>query len=229
MRDARRLANAAKETPVVDGSGLKLALERRHIDWMQDNFTEIPLVDSKVLMVSAVDRWGMAEGLTTYAKEIIFGDLIFALGLPIPVRSLKTIGRLAEVLLPMLCKMPFTILYPTGKKQRKHKPRHSEYFIWANWICGDFHYIRRNLPPRLDGKLILTNTTTAEDQQLLKDRGLNYLITTTPVVDGRSFGMNVLEGCIVALIRQRGDLVSPDAYDVYLNKLNIKPVITKLN
>jgi len=41
--------------------------------------------------------------------------------------------------------------------------------------------------------------------------------------------MNVLEGCLVALIRQRGDLVSPDSYEVYLNKLNLKPNVMKLN
>jgi hypothetical protein len=49
------------------------------------------------------------------------------------------------------------------------------------------------------------------------------------VVGGRSFGMNVLEGVIVALIRQRGDIVSPESYEVYLNKLALRPEITRLN
>ena len=121
------------------------------------------------------------------------------------------------------------MLYPTGDKQKEHKPKFTEFFNWADWICGDYHYISRNLPPRLDGKVVLTNTTTEKDQQRLKSLGLAWLITTTPVIDGRSFGMNVLEGCIAALIRSSGDLISEDNYDVYLNKLDLKPTMIKLN
>jgi len=40
----------------------------------------------------------------------------------------------------------------------------------------------------------LTNTTTSENVEELKKRGVSLLITTTPVIEGRSFGTNVLEG-----------------------------------
>jgi len=226
VRDARRLASAAKQTPVVDGSSLKLTLERRHVDWLADNFPSPALGDSRVLMVSGVDRWGMAERLTEHAKEVLFGDLMFALGVPIPIRRLRTVETLARIMLPVLTRLPFQVLYPTGSKQKQHKPRFTEYLVWADWLCGDFHYIRRNLPERLDGKVILTNTTTAEDQELLRQRGAACLITTTPVIDGRSFGMNVLEGCLVALIKSQGDMVSSEIFEVYLNKLDLKPEIT---
>lgn len=226
VRDARRLASAATETPVVDGSGLKLTLERRHVDWLAENFTNPALKDSRALMVSGVDRWGMAERLAAHAREVLFGDLMFGLGIPIPIRRLKTVEHLARLLLPVLTRLPFQVLYPTGAKQKEHKPRFSEYMVWADWLCGDFHYIRRNLPERLDSKVILTNTTTAEDQEILRQRGAACLITTTPVVDGRSFGMNVLEGCLVALIRSQGDLVSSEMFEVYLNKLDLKPTIS---
>ena len=229
VRDAQQLARAAKTTPVVDGSGLKLTLEVRQVNALAAEFEGPPLQDSKVLLVSGVDRWGMASQLAEHGKEIVFGDMMFALGIPIPIRTLKGLNTLARLLLPVITKLPFQVLYPTGGKQKEHKPRHTEYFLWADWICGDFHFIRRHMPPRLDGKVILTNTTTEDDQQLLRERGAAYLITTTPVLEGRSFGMNVLEGCLVALIRQRGDLVSPESYEVYLNKLNLKPNVMKLN
>jgi hypothetical protein len=229
IREARRLARAAQRTPIVDGSGLKLTLERRIVNQLAETFTEKPLAESRALQVSAVDRWGMAEALAAHAKEVVFGDLMFGLGIGIPLRSIRAVRRLASVIAPIIVQLPFKLLYPTGSKQKEHKPRFSVYFIWADWICGDFHYIRRNLPQRLDGKVVLTNTTTAEDQQLLKDRGLSYLITTTPVIDGRSFGMNVLEGCLLALIRKQGDLVSDEMVEIYLNKLDLKPTITPLN
>lgn len=229
IRDAMKMARAAKTTPVVDGSGLKLTLERQQVDQLAAGFPGKPLQESNVLMVAGVDRWGMSEGLAKYAKEIVFGDLLFALGIPAAVRTIKQLSFLAVFIAPVITQLPFQVLYPTGKKQTEHKPRHTEYFTWADWICGDFHYIRRNLPPRLDGKVILTNTTTAEDAALLQARGAAYLVTTTPVIEGRSFGMNVLEGCIVALIRQHGDMVSAENYQVYLNKLDLRPTITALN
>lgn len=229
VRDAKRLARAARSTPVVDGSGLKLTLELRQVEQLAQSFAGPPLAGSKILLVSSVDRWGMAEGLAKHAREIVFGDLLYALGLPFPLRTLGGVERLARIIAPIVTQLPFKLLYPTGEKQKEHQPRHSEYFVWADWICGDFHYIRRNLPPRLDGKVVLTNTTTAEDRELLKQRGLGWLVTTTPVIEGRSFGMNVLEGCIVALIRQRGDIPSPDTVEVYLNKLDLQPSIEHLN
>ena len=184
IRDAKRLADQAKTTPVADGSGLKLTLERRMVDWLAENFEGLPLKGSKALMVSAVDRWGMAEGIDQYVDEAIYGDLIFALDIPIPLRRLQAVYNFACIVAPVITRMPFQLIYPTGDKQKEHKPKHSELFNWADWICGDFHYIRRNLPPRLDGKVILTNTTTAEDEALLRERGLGWLITTTPVIDG---------------------------------------------
>jgi len=229
IRDARRLADVAKTTPVVDGSELKLTLEKRQVNLLAEEFKEIPLKGAKALQVSGVDRWGMAEALSDHCSEVLYGDLLFGLGLAIPLRSLRSLNNAARIAAPIITQLPFSVLYPTGSKQKEHKPRFTEYFIWADWICGDFHFIRRNLPERLDGKVILTNTTTAEDKELLKNRGLSYLITTTPVIDGRSFGMNVLEGCLVALIKQSGDLVSREIMEIYLNKLNLRPTVIELN
>lgn len=232
IRDAMRLAAQARKTPVADGHILKLLLEGRMVHQLAalagvDGLP--PLKGAKVLMVAGVDRWGMSEALAQYAGEIVFGDLIFALGLPFPLDSLKKLERMARVMAPIISKVPFQWLYPTGDKQKEHKPKHAEYFVWADWICGDFHYISRNLPPRLDGKVVLTNTTTEADQQRLKAAGLGWLCTTTPVIEGRSFGMNVLEGLISALIVKGGDTLTEQNFEVYLNKLNLKPNVMRLN
>jgi hypothetical protein len=229
VRDAQKLKRAAKIAPVADGGTLKLLLEPRLIDWLADNFSAIPLKGAKALLVSAVDRWGMAESLAKHCSEVIFGDLLYAVGVPVPLRSIRAIYQASLMLAPIITQLPFQILYPTGPKQQEHKPKHTEYFVWADWICGDFHYIRRNLPPRLDGKVVLTNTTTSEDQELLAQRGLAYLITTTPVIEGRSFGMNVLEATLLGLMRRNRDMVDDATFQVYLNRLDLKPNIIKLN
>ena len=44
-------------------------------------------------MVAAVDRFGMAEELVAQGAEVTFGDLIFTLGVPVPLHSLKSLDR----------------------------------------------------------------------------------------------------------------------------------------
>ncbi|MCK5141463.1 MAG: quinate 5-dehydrogenase, partial [Candidatus Heimdallarchaeota archaeon] len=68
----------------------------------------------------------------------------------------------------------------------------------ATVIAGDYLYTKKYAPDNLDNKIILTNTTTAEDIDSLKDRGVAAVITTTPRVQGRSFGTNVLEAAVTA-------------------------------
>jgi hypothetical protein len=227
IEQSRRLAEAAKITPVVDGSGLKNTLERETVRWLAQR-SEFAIRGKRTLLVSAVDRFGMAEGLVAAGCEVIFGDLIFALGLPIPVRSLRTVAVLAAVLLPVLRRLPISVLYPTGEKQERVHPRHARFLQWADIIAGDFHYIRRNLPERLDGKLVLTNTTTDEDLALLRERGLRTLVTTTPEFQGRSFGTNVMEGVLIALAGKSPATMQPDDYLLLLERLGWEPRVARL-
>src|SRR5690606_23717139 len=114
VRDALRLARAASATPVVCGAGLKNTLERMSIRALAP---AVGWSGRRVLMVSAVDRFGMAEELARQGADVFYGDLVFALGLPIPVRTLAGLVRLANVLAPVVVRVPFKWLYPTGSAQ----------------------------------------------------------------------------------------------------------------
>jgi len=46
---------------------------------------------------------------------------------------------------------------------------------------------------------VVTNTTTTEDVEFLRAHGVELLITSTPRLEGRSFGTNVIEATMVAL------------------------------
>ncbi|MBV8284854.1 MAG: quinate 5-dehydrogenase, partial [Candidatus Eremiobacteraeota bacterium] len=193
LRDGLRLLEAAKTTPAVDGSGLKNTLEREAVRFMQDDLG-IALRGKKVLMVSALDRFGMAQALVDAGADVLFGDFIFALDLDKPVRGLHEFEELAEKYLPDACKLPFQFFYPTGKKQEKPpEPKYPQYYEEAEIIAGDFHFMRQFMPDRLDGKIVLTNTVTQANVEELAQRGVATLITTTPDIAGRSFGTNVLE------------------------------------
>ncbi len=227
IEQSRRLAESAKSTPVVDGSGLKNTLERETIRSLAAS-GDLPLKGTKVLLVSAVDRFGMAEAVTEAGANTLFGDLIFALGIPIPIRSLAWVRILAALFLPVLRRLPISVLYPTGDAQESTKPKYGRFFEWADVVAGDFHYIRKHLPERMDGRTIITNTTTQEDVALLKARGVATLVTTTPELGGRSFGTNVMEGVLIALAGKRPEQMQPDDYLDLLRRLGWKPRVVRM-
>jgi hypothetical protein len=227
LRDGLRLLEAAKTTPVVDGSGLKNTLEREAVRFMQGELA-IELRGRRVLMVSALDRFGMAQALVDAGADVLFGDFIFALDKDMPVRDLHEFERMAEKYLPDACKLPFQFFYPTGKKQEKPpEPKYPQYYEQAEIIAGDFHFMRQFMPARLDGKIVLTNTVTQANVDELAERGVETLITTTPDIGGRSFGTNVLEAALLALLGKPWGDVVPDDYERLLKELQLKPRVVK--
>jgi hypothetical protein len=228
LRDALKIVKAAKKTPIVDGSGLKNTLERRVVSYLAD-VRGLKFKEKNILVVSAVDRFGMSEALAATGAPVVFGDFIFILGLPVPIRSLATIKLAAAVLMPVVSWVPFAWLYPTGERQEVIQPKHEKYYQAADIIAGDFHLIRRYMPDALEGKMILTNTVTTSDLDLLRQRGVASLVTTTPELNGRSFGTNVMEGVLVALTGKKPDGISVNEYFELLDQLGWEPRIEQLN
>lgn len=229
FRDAQKLIQNIKSTPVVDGSGLKNTLERRTVHYLAEQ-SIINLKGKKVLLVCAVDRFGMAEALVKEECDVMIGDLIFVLGIPFPLKSLKSLRWAARILCPILIRLPFKLLYPTGNKQKKESSeRFGKFYDEADIIAGDFHYIRKFLPKDISGKIILTNTVTTKNVEMLKERGAWMLVTTTPNLNGRSFGTNVMEGVLVSLAGKTPAELKPNDYNDLLDKIGFVPRIEILN
>jgi len=230
IREAAKIAKSAKKTPIVDGSGLKNTLERRTISYLQEA-KGIKFSDKKALMVCAMDRFGMAEALEGAGAKMTYGDLIFVLGIPIPLHSLSALGRLARIIAPIAVQMPLKFLYPTGKKQEitNTQDKYQKYYDDAHIIAGDFHLIKKHMPKTLSKKIIITNTVTKEDVQDLKNKGVALLVTTTPHLNGRSFGTNVIEGVLVALSEKGNKDLTSDEYLSLLERLNFVPHAEWLN
>jgi hypothetical protein len=228
LRDGVRLLEAAKITPTVDGSGLKNTLEREAIRFMQDDLG-VNFAGKKILMVSALDRFGMAQALVEAGADVLFGDFIFALDLDKPVRGLREFEELAEKYLPDACKLPFQFFYPTGKKQEKPpEAKYPQYYAEAEIIAGDFHFMRQFMPDRLDGKTVLTNTVTPGNLEELRTRGVKTLVTTTPDFGGRSFGTNVIEAALLAMLGKKWADVTAADYERVLHELHFKPRVVDL-
>jgi len=228
FKESAQIAAAAKKTPIVDGSGIKNTLERRVVQYL----TKAEGIDFKnkpVLVVCAIDRFGLAEELVAAGSNIVFGDLLFGLGLPIPLHSLTSLAMLSRIIVPIITKLPICLFYPTGDSQFQNTPRFSRYFQRAEIIAGDFHFIRRYMPDALDGKLIITNTVTQEDEKLLQKRGIRTLVTTTPEIGERSFGTNILEGVLVVLSGKRQEELTVLDYERILDNINIVPRVKRLS
>ena len=187
---------AGVQSPVVDGGGIRTVVERQTAQQLQ---TLLPPHPKRVLFCVAVGRYAMVRGFLDAGYQPLFGDLAFGLGIPVFLRSLSALHLLARILLPVMARLPFSWIYPTGEQQERIVPKYGAQYRWASIIADDFHYIRQHLPPSLEGKTIVTNTTTDDDVALLKERGVANLATVTPRLDGRSFGTNVMEAALTAL------------------------------
>lgn len=215
-----------KKTPLVDGTGVKNTLERNVAGFMEARLG--PIEPRRVLFTGGADRWGMSMSFVERGYECVFGDLMFALDLPIPLRSVATVKAVAALALPVIGRLPFTWVYPIGEQQEKWTPKHGRWYAWAGVIAGDCHYIKRYRPARLDGKIICTNTTTPDDVALFRDAGAQWLVTTTPRLGGRSFGTNLIEAALVAA-SGRGRVLTDAELSDLIDQLKLEPSIQRLD
>jgi len=228
IKDAKPLLEAAKLSPMADGTFVKNTLERKVIRYIGDK----KIVDfnrKNILLVCGLDRFGMAEELIKSGGYLTFGDAMFSIGWNFPMHSLKILHIVAGIIAPVVCRMPFEMVYPTGKEQDKKNYKFTKYFHENEIIAGDFLYIKKYMPDNMEGKIVITNTVTSKDVDDLKSAGVNMLITTTPELSGRSFGTNVIEGIVVALSgKMPGEMTECD-YESLLEKIGFVPRVEYLN
>lgn len=61
---------------------------------------------------------------------------------------------------------------------------------------------------------------------MFRAAGVKYLVTTTPVLEGRSFGANLIEAALVAV---SGMPLSRDDLSLLIDRIGLKPQIMELN
>ncbi|MEY2819927.1 MAG: quinate 5-dehydrogenase [Chloroflexota bacterium] len=226
----RPMVRFVEKTPLVDGGGLKNTLENKAVSFLDSKVGDyINKLGRKVLIPVGVDRWGLSKSFAEAGYETVFGDMMFGLDIPIPVRSIKGLRTVAALLMPIAGRLPFEMLYPTGEKQEKHVPKFEKYYHWATVIAGDCHYVKRHMPlDGMQGKVVVTNTTTPEDVEFFRKVGIKYLLTTTPVMDGRSFGTNMMEAALVAVSGKNRPLTWDELGEM-ITKLGFEPQLQELN
>lgn len=227
IRAALKLVQDVHRTPLVDGRMLKYALEGQVFDRAAPLLGGMPHFH-RAFIPFGTDRIGLISAVSQVADEVIIGDLMFMFGFPMPIRGLQSFKRIAHKLLPLVSYLPLSVLFPPGAKDEGHHPKFQAYWQQADLIAGDMHYIGKYAPEDLDGKFVITNTTTEENISLLKRRGVNQVLTTTPRYDGRSFGVNMMEAALTAYSGKERPLSIAELSEL-LTALDLRPTLQVLN
>lgn len=227
FKQIESLTKRVHKTPLVDGSGLKNTLEYDTIQWLQREGV-VNFRNAKTLLVAGVDRSGMTQALAEIGADVTFGDMMFGLGLNVPIRSVARLERLAKILLPIVTRLPLKWIYPTGEKQKVRTPKFGQFFAEAQIIAGDWHFIRRFAPDDLAGKIVITQTVRDADIQLLRSMGVKRLVTTTPLIGNATFATNVMEGVIVAHLGRKVSEITPEDYRQVIGEMGWKPGVIEL-
>ena len=221
LRAVLKLVEGVTQTPLCDGRGLKHTLERRVFELAKPQLGDVYFKQAFVPV--AVDRLGLAEAASEVSERIVFGDLMVALGVPIPVYGIPAFKRVARVMLPFVSWFPMSMLF-YGSDGAEKEPKYVKYFEGSDLIAGDFLFMRKYMPKRMDGKIVVTNTTTEENIELLRSCGVKTVITTTPRYEGRSFGTNMMEAALTAYAG-KGRRLSDEELNELIDELGLKPPI----
>jgi len=229
LHSVQKMVRFVKATPIVDGTGLKNTLENMLAPFIDTHLGDhVKQFGKAVFITSGLDRWGMTSSFVNAGYAYIFGDMMFGLGINYPIRTVKTLKLLGALLLPIVTRLPFEWIYPTGEKQEIRLPKWEKYYQWASVVAGDCHYIKRHMPLRLENTVIATNTTTPDDIEIFRQAGVRYVVTSTPVIQGRSFGTNMMEAALIA-VAGKGRVLTHQEYSEMLAQLHFEPQLQDLN
>ena len=225
LRAALKLVSGVTRTPLVDGRGLKHTLERRVFELAAPCLSGKPSFQQAFVPV-AIDRLGLAQAVAEVSKRIVLGDLMVALGVPIPVYGIPAFKRVARIMLPFVSHFPMSMLF-YGSDGEIQQPKYQKFFQKSDLLAGDFLFMRKYMPTDLSGKTVITNTTTEDNIDLLRGRKVKTVITTTPRYEGRSFGTNMLEAALTAYAGKGRALNDRELNDL-IDELALRPTVLEL-
>jgi hypothetical protein len=190
-----RLRQAVRKTPLGDGSRWKELMEPELASFLPPGRGE------KVFFSSVLDRYPLARALEERGYRVLAADAWSALGWPL-VLPLGLFAPLARLALPLLRFLPLGRLYPhrDGVARRRGSAAARAGF---RFFAGDFRLLRPFLPPDLRGISVLTGGLGREELELLRERGVSWLLTASPCLGDLHPSANALEALACALLGKR--------------------------
>ncbi len=143
LHAALKLVEGVIKTPLCDGRGLKHTLERRVFELAKPQLGEVRFRQGFVPV--AADRLGLAEAVAEVSDKIVLGDLMVALGVPIPIYGIPAFKRVARIMLPIVSYFPMSMIF-YGSSGAEQKPKYTKYFNGSDLIAGDLLFMLKYLP-----------------------------------------------------------------------------------
>lgn len=213
--DGGRLFAIAAQTPVVDGRGIRGALERWAVRLADETVKGI-WSRKRVLMAPGLNHAGLAQALGQYTKTLRYADPVIYFGLPgaSTFASGEAVSRAAGVTLAQLRNASFRRIFPQAGAPAR--PRSAGPFDWADVLAGDIGAIRRYAPQKLRHKTVVTACVSDEDVADLAARGVSILVTLVPPLGRELAHLDhaTFEACLAAL---RAAPDAPLSENTYLN------------
>lgn len=222
--EVNALFQAATSTPVVDGEGVRNALEQWAVRLVSERHPGT-FTAKRILLTPAMNHEGLAQALQVYAQTVHYADNVIYFALPKAIVGPAGLARYAGPALRQLRQTPPQHLWPPpGHPQQR---RAEGPFRWADVLAGDMGSIRRFAPADLTGKTIVAECANEEDLIALRERGAVRLVTTMPPLatspdeppsphQPARFSAAVIEAILAAL---RADPAAPLAEGTYLDLL----------
>ncbi len=219
---------AAPNTPVVDGHGVRHSLESWSLI-LAERAQPGLFSKKRVLMVPGLNHQSLVKGMRRYTEDIRYADPVVYFALPdFPLfTSPNLASRIALPTLEQLNEAPFRRITPQAGNPGT--PRSEKPFLWADVLAGDIGAIRRYAPARLKRKIVVTEWASAEDLDDLRQRGVSIVVNLIPKLesdgdlDHRSAAM--VEAVLVALRHDESQPLTENTYLDMVADLEWQPVI----
>ncbi len=227
---ADQLYTIAKKSIVVDGSGVRAALERWAVRLAAEAEPGI-WARKRVLMAPGLNHDGLAQALGQYTQELRYADPVVYFAIPaMPgVGSGDALTAVATPTLNQLKDYPFQRLYPEPSESAR--PRSGNLFKWADIIAGDMGGIRRYAPQELKHAVVITEKATEDDLDDLRQRGVAMIITTTPTLGATNLSQHsaaIFEACLVAVRPDQDVALTENTYLNLMAQMEWQPGIQYL-
>jgi predicted amino acid dehydrogenase len=232
-RTALELAAVAAATPVVDGSGVRGALERWAVQAAAR--AEPGIFNGKrALMVPGLNHGGLAEALERFGAAVRYADPEIFFGLPeLPgVGTRRSLAMAADPTLDRLRHAAFDRLAPVWRPgDSQPLPLLAKAFRRARVVAGDAGALLTWGARNLDGKTVVVEHAGEAEIEELRARGAAIaviLAPSPPEGDPEPWSAATLEAALLAVRPQARHGASEDAYLDLLGDLHWAPRVLYL-
>ena len=179
-------------------------------------------------MVTNGRRWGMSKSFIDAGYECTFGDIMFGLGMPIALHTVGQLKTLAGILMPVVGRLPFSWVYPTGEKQEKRIPKYQNYYHSATVVTRGLSLHQAPHARRHARQGHSNQHHHYGGRRFVQAVRHKVSCNNYAVLDGRSFGTNMMEAAMVAISGKGRPLTAPE-YEELITKLKFGPQLQELN